>query len=140
MSRTPRARLAVSPESDARAIRWSSPWVTPMADWREQEAVNETIFRDMNEWTEEASDARLGLDRAMDTYLCECSDGRCAEAINLTRSEYEAIRAVPVRFAIALNHENPEIDGVTSENPRFATVDKLFAAGAKIARATNPRR
>jgi hypothetical protein len=111
-----------------------------MADWREQEATNQTIFRDMNEWSEEASDAQYGLDRAMDTYLCECSDRRCTEGIELTRGEYEAVRSVPVRFAIALDHENPEIDLLVSENARYATVDKVFAVGARIARATDPRR
>lgn len=109
-------------------------------DWREQEATNETIFREMNEWMEEERDARLGTDRPIDLYLCECSDCRCTEPISLTRTEYEAVRAVPVRFAIALNHENPEIDRVLSENERFATVEKFFGAGVRIARATNPRR
>jgi hypothetical protein len=51
---------------------------------------------------------------------------RCSEPIGLTRSEYEAVRAVPVRFAIALNHENPEIDRVLFENQRFATVEKFL--------------
>jgi hypothetical protein len=111
-----------------------------MADWREQEAANETIFRDMNEWTEDETDGRLGIDRPMDTYLCECSDKGCTEAINLTRNEYEDVRSVPTHFAIALNHENPEIDLVMSENQRFATVEKLVGVGARIARATNPRR
>jgi hypothetical protein len=111
-----------------------------MCSWREQEATNETVFRDMNEWTEEASDARFGIDRHMDTYLCECSDPRCSLAINLTRGEYEAIRSVPVRFAIAVNHENPEIDLVVAENARFATVDKSFGMGARIAWSTDPRR
>jgi hypothetical protein len=111
-----------------------------MVDWREQEATNETVFRDMNEWTEEADDARLGLDRPNGMYLCECSDRRCTEPICLTRLEYEAVRAVSVRFAIALNHENPEIDRVLFENERFATVEKFFGAGARIARATDPRR
>jgi hypothetical protein len=112
----------------------------PMLDWREQEATNETVFREMNEWTEEANDARLGVDRPMDVYLCECSDRRCTDPINMTRHEYEAIRRVSVRFAIALNHENPEIDRVLFENPRFATVEKFYGAGARIARATDPRR
>jgi hypothetical protein len=111
-----------------------------MSDWREQEATNETIFRDMNEWTEDENDARNGIHRLIDKYLCECSDRRCTQTISLTRKEYEAIRAIPVRFAIALNHENPEIDRVLRENERFATVEKFYGAGAKIARATNPRR
>ena len=110
-----------------------------MSDWREQEATNETVFRDMNEWAEKENDVRYGVERPIDHYLCECSDRRCTQPISLTRNEYEAIRAVPVRFAIALNHENPEIDLVLRENDRFATVEKFLGAGAKIARATNPR-
>ncbi len=111
-----------------------------MSDWRDQEARNETVFREMNEWTEEADDLARGLDRAIDSYLCECSDRACTEAISLTRTEYEAIRAFATRFAIALDHENPEIDRVVNENERYATVEKFYGAGAQIARTTNPRR
>lgn len=110
-----------------------------MSDWREQEATNETIFREMNEWTQEAN-ARSSVATVTDAYLCECSDRACTEPINLTRQEYEAVRAVSIRFAIALDHENPEIDRVITENLRFATVEKFLAAGSKIARDTDPRR
>ena len=111
-----------------------------MLDRLEQEATNETVFRAMNEWTEDANDSYPGIDHRINTYLCECSDRRCTEPISLTRPEYEAVRAVPVRFAIALNHENPEIDLVLFENTRYATVEKFYGAGAKIARSTDPRR
>lgn len=111
-----------------------------MSDYQDQEAKNETVFREMNEWTEEANDTRSGAAPPMDLYLCECSDLRCSDPISLTRPEYEAIRAVSVRFAIALDHENPEIDAVLFENDRFATVEKFYGAGAAIARATDPRR
>ena len=112
----------------------------PMLDWRESEATNQTVFREMNEWAEEATDARLGVDRPFDTYICECSDPRCTDPISLTRQEYESVRAVSVRFAVALDHENPVIDRVLFENPRFATVEKFFGAGARIARSSDPRR
>jgi hypothetical protein len=71
--------------------------------WRDQEAANETIVREMNEWTEEVADARrLGTGgHPMETYLCECSDRTCAEPISLNRREYESIRSVSVRSAIA---------------------------------------
>jgi hypothetical protein len=67
--------------------------------WRDQEAANETIFREMNEWTEEVAGARrLGTGgHPMETYLCECSDRTCAEPIGLNRREYESIRSVSVR-------------------------------------------
>ena len=111
-----------------------------VSDWRDQEATNETIFREMNEWTEEGSDDRLGLGPRTDIYLCECSDRSCTEPISLTRWEYEAVRAESNRFAIALNHENPDIDLVVEENDRFATVDKFHGSAMRIARMTNPRR
>ena len=111
-----------------------------MASWLEQEATNEAIFREMNEWSKEMSDGRLGTTRTMDSYLCECSDARCTDPISLTRTEYEAVRAVPIRFAIALDHENPEIDRVVTENRRFATVEKLLGVASRIARGANPRR
>ena len=113
--------------------------MSELADWREREATNETIFREMNEFTEEVSDARLDTDRSEQWYLCECSDRRCTEPIKMTRIEYESVRSHAVRFAIAVNHENPEIDRVLFENARYATVEKIFG-GAKIARATDPRR
>ena len=89
-----------------------------MSDWRGKEAINETIFREMNEWT----------------------DRGCTEPIRLTRLEYESIRAEPLRFAVALNHESPEIDRIVEENERFATVDKFHGGPRRIARETNPRR
>jgi hypothetical protein len=85
------------------ALSWAwAPWMS-LPDWRDQEAANETILRKMNEWTEEVADApRLGTGgHPMETTLCECSDRTCAEPINLTRPEYESIRSVSVRSAIA---------------------------------------
>ena len=113
-----------------------------MADWKDQEATNQTIFREMNEWTREEGDAGAGDggERSMDTYLCECGDERSTAPIRLTRVEYEAVRAYPTRFALALNHENPEIDSIIAENERFATIEKSFGEAARIARASNPRR
>jgi hypothetical protein len=110
-----------------------------MRDWREQEAINETVFREMNEWTNEAIEDD-SIDRPINTYVCECSDHGCTDPVQLTSAEYEAVRAVPVNFAIALNHENPELDAVLAEYPRYAVVEKLPAFAARIARDSDPRR
>jgi hypothetical protein len=111
-----------------------------MYEWMDQEAANQTIFRELNERTEQDNDARLGVGPRIDTYLCECSDRRCTAPIRLSRLEYESVRAEPLRFVIALNHENPEIDRVVTENERFATVDMFHGTPARIARDTHPRR
>ena len=109
-----------------------------MPDWREQEATNQTIFREMNEWTEEANDRHVGRGHAIDAYLCECSDRGCSEPIDLTRLEYE----YPVgRHALRDRRRSREPGDrpVVAENERFATVEK-FGAAARIARSTDPRR
>ena len=110
-----------------------------MTDWREEQARNETISREMNEWTVEARDEGSNLD-PIETYLCECSDARCTDPIELRRTEYEDVRAVSVRFAIAVNHENPEIDQLVAEHERFSVVEKFFGIGSRITRQTDPRR
>jgi hypothetical protein len=47
-----------------------------MSEHLEQETRNETTFRDMNESTAEANDARGGSYRPMESYRCDCSDRR----------------------------------------------------------------
>jgi len=108
-------------------------------DYRDRQATNQTVFREMNEWTLTASEIAVGGDRQQ-AFLCECSDPKCTHPIRRTLAEYEAVRAVATRFAIALNHENPEIGTLLTENPRYATVEKMKGRGADIARATDPRR
>jgi hypothetical protein len=73
-------------------------------------------------------------------WLRECSDPRWTEPMSLTTQEYDAVRAVAVRFAIALNHDNSEIDRVLFENRRFDTVEKFSGAERRSPRATDPRR
>ena len=113
-------------------------WV-PVVDRHEESAANETVFREMNEWAAEANDSRAN-GGGPDTYLCECSDERCSTPIRLTHTQYESVRSFPVRFAIALNHENPELDSVVAEHLGFAVVEKVGSRATELARASDPRR
>jgi hypothetical protein len=110
-----------------------------MTDWRAEEARNEVRSRSTNEWIEAAHDS-FGEDNDMDRYLCECSDVSCASTVTLTRPEYEAVRAKGHTFAIMLHHENPEIDSLLVEYPRYSLVAKLPGTPASIAYASDPRR
>ena len=109
-----------------------------MLDWRVIEVENEVRFRNANEAIEIASDEHGH--RAMEVYICECSDAGCTAPISLTRIEYEDIRSHGSWFAIATDHENPEIDQVLVEVPRFSTIAKLPGAPARLAEYKNPRR
>jgi hypothetical protein len=108
-------------------------------DWREEQVRNEVRSRDRNEWIESATMDVEGP-RVIEEYVCECSDATCATVLALTRAEYEDVRAVGTHFAIALDHENPEVDRVVSENERFAVVEKFLRMARRVAMQTDPRR
>ncbi len=110
-----------------------------MSDYRREEAINETRSRQTNEWIEAAND-RFGAKSAMDEYRCECSNMLCAEIVSLTRMEYEAVRADGLRFFIATDHENPELDQVLAEHERYSVVAKMPGEPARIALDSDPRR
>ncbi len=109
-----------------------------MSDWRDEEVCNEAQSRDRNEWIEDIR-GLMGDEAATEAYVCECGDAACVERINLTRPEYEAVRGYSTRFAIAVDHENPEIDQLVSEGGRFSVVQKIAGRPARIARQTDLR-
>jgi hypothetical protein len=112
---------------------------TAVDEWRMVEVRNEVRSRDRNEWIESASTRVEGL-RPVEEYVCECSFPACTSILHLSRAEYEGVRAEATHFAIALNHENPEVDRVVSENERFAVVAKFLEMPRRVARETDPRR
>jgi hypothetical protein len=109
-----------------------------VSDWREDEATNQTRFRDINE-SIVMDIGEPAVRELTDAFVCECGDGACREPIHLSHEEYETVRRDPTWFAIALDHENPEIDRVVVEYARYAVVQKTLATAVKIARQTDPR-
>ena len=109
-------------------------------EWQRKEVRNETRSRDVNESIEAATDV-LGELAATDAdiFRCECGDATCKAVIGLTRAEYEAVRAEATWFALAIDHENPELDRVITENDRFTVVEKWLREAARIARTSDPR-
>lgn len=108
-----------------------------MSDWREQEVLNETRAREMNEWIDEANE---GPDGVASPFVCECSDTACAATIALTHLEYEEVRADGTHFAIATDHESPDLDVLLSQHIGFAIIRKLPGMPARLAIASDPRR
>jgi hypothetical protein len=109
-----------------------------MTDWREQEVANETRSRTINEWIDEGNlSRREGPD---DPYVCECSDGSCTATIRLTHVEYEEVRGYGTHFAIACDHESPDLDLMVSQRSGFAIIRKLPGLPAWLAAASDPRK
>jgi hypothetical protein len=98
----------------------------------EKAARNQVVFREVNERIAELT----GLLNAtgFNLFICECSDPGCAESLEITSGEYEAVRADGARFVIANGHETPEVEQVVDGNRRFIVVENTGAA-AEIAHA-----
>ena len=90
-------------------------------------AMNEALFRDVNERIREISDT-FGQKDATYDFLCECSDAECAERVVLTAAEYEHVRADSTRFVVAKGHAMPEIESVIEQAKDHVIVEKEGAA------------
>ena len=108
-----------------------------MNSWREKEARNQVLFREVNERIERISEGFATGGRT--SLLCECGNRECTQTIDLSHSEYERVRAHASRFVVALNHENPEAESVVEQNSRFAVVEVYAGAASRIARESDPR-
>lgn len=103
----------------------------------EKEARSQALFREVNELIEQLAD-NGGAGR-QGPFVCECGNPECGQAISLTRVEYERIRGYANRFAVALDHENPETETVVEQNDRFAVVESYAGEASRIAQDTDPR-
>ena len=101
----------------------------------ERRALNENIFREMNERLE-----RLGEEFGDGTlaFLCECSDPVCTAAILIPVSVYEAVRDHARQFVIVPGHEREGVERVTERHSDYLVVEKLGEAG-EVAEETDPR-
>jgi hypothetical protein len=82
-------------------------------------AHNEALFRAVNE---EIDDQRESGGRR--PYVCECVDPGCTQTIELTRPEYQAVRANADRFVVAPGHVLPEVEHVVATSSGYAVVEK----------------
>jgi hypothetical protein len=103
-----------------------------------QEADQQCLIREANEAVERLNVA-LTKGSARIALRCECGDSACQERVPLTHAEYEAVRAYGSRFAVSINHENPENAWVLSENARFAVIDIVGGDARYRVLARNPR-
>jgi hypothetical protein len=101
---------------------------------KQRVAMNEATFRKVNEGMEAAQD-----DPDLLSFVCECGRLNCTRLIQLTRPEYESIRANPRRFAIVDGHEILEAEKVVERHDRYLVVEKSGDPVAEIVEHTDPR-
>lgn len=63
-------------------------------------------------------------------YVCECADLACVQSVELTRAEYRAIRAQPLRFLVAHGHV-AAADRVVEQHGWFAVIERAGPASSR---------
>jgi hypothetical protein len=108
-----------------------------MSLWDERAAVNEALFRSVNEQVRHLAGRHYGAIEQTG-FVCECSDDSCTERIHVPLEIYEAVRAHPRHFLVATGHEDTALETVVSTGNGFAVVEKEGQAGT-VADETDPR-
>jgi hypothetical protein len=103
----------------------------------ERLALNESAFREINDRVTRDL-APLRHPPARMAFVCECARLECRDQIELSRAEYERVRAEAMDFVIAPGHEFPEAEDVVERTERFSVVRKHADVG-HIATSTDPR-
>ena len=96
--------------------------------------MNEATFRKVNEGIEAGQEVQ-----GMLAFLCECGRLGCNRLIELTRDEYETVRANPRRFAVIDGHQIDEVEDVVERTERYIVVEKRGRPEAEIVEQTDPR-
>ena len=102
---------------------------------RERVAGNETMHRRVNEAIERG---RWPGENEATSFRCECARRGCSDLIELTRAQYETLRAHPRRFVVVPGHQEPALEDVIETNEDYLVVEKRGDA-ARMAEATDPR-
>jgi hypothetical protein len=102
-------------------------------------ALTEAASREGNERMHEWVERQDAPATKRFLYLCECGHEGCQGRLGLTRSEYEAIRANELRFAVLVGHESPEIERVLDTRDGYLVVEKNEEVRALVERDYPPR-
>jgi len=91
---------------------------------REERLVeNEETFRAANELLADAAE-QSSLQNSKIPFLCECADDLCLGRVELTRTEYEGVRAHQDRFVIVAGHLQAEAEHVVGMLGPYELVEK----------------
>ncbi len=99
-------------------------------------ARHQSAFREVNENIAKLAAPAAGTGYFL--FICECGDTSCAESLELTTAEYEAVRSAEGRFVVVPGHQQEASERVVARNGRFLVVEKIGDAG-ESAELDDPR-
>jgi hypothetical protein len=99
-----------------------------MTDRETRIAMNEALFREMNERVEAQVLTERGEDERF-VIVCECGDIECLERIRMTPAEYDVAHEHPAQFVVVAGHVAHDVEHVVAESDRYVVVRKHGLAG-----------
>ena len=102
-----------------------------------RKGTNESWFRELNERLELRAAARTSIEQRFEV-VCECAREECTERIELSFSEYQAVRRDPKDFVVVPGHADSTCEQVVSAAGGYDVVRKFGDAGM-VAEVQNPR-
>ena len=100
-------------------------------------ARNKALIRSLNERVAAISEALETFGSLK--FMCECGIYACKERIELTVSEYEAVRLDPTHFLVHPNHVLHALEFVVLECPESYVVVEEASAAARLAIVSDQR-
>jgi hypothetical protein len=102
-------------------------------------ALNESLFREINERVEERVRLFHGREELVGI-VCECADLDCTNRITVSKDEYATARSEPTQFLVKPGHSVDEAEEIVVKNDRFEIVRKrgLAADVAEFLDAEDP--
>ena len=95
---------------------------SPIDDVSKQRLIhNEHVFRAVNDEVQ-ALENHYGTTSG--TFVCECSDVRCAATVELPLVEYERLRTDPHRYVVLPGHETGAVEDVVEHHGSYLVVRK----------------
>jgi hypothetical protein len=107
-----------------------------MVNEHERRALNEALFRDVNERIAESTE---NFETDKTAFVCECADSNCTERVPATLAEYESVRKKSTTFLLAPGHGEPDIEQVVSDRGRFQVVEKMGEVVRRTVIRLDPR-
>lgn len=93
---------------------------------RDERALrNEELFREVNAHIAELEE-RLRDERFPEPLhlVCECERTGCSTPLEVESETFYRVREEPLRFFVALGHEDLDVESVVEERPGYLVVEK----------------
>jgi hypothetical protein len=104
-----------------------------MDEVQERKALNEDLFRKVNEQIEALNEAYHHLVGGDFQIVCECDRIDCEERLSITPAAYRALRADSRMFAVAHGHNDESVENIIEETRHYVVVQKRAGEPAEIA-------